>query len=149
MAVKLMIETRAKWDKRFLELARSTAKWSQDPSTQVGAVIATRDNRILSLGYNGFPRGVEDNKSRYEDRPLKLKLVCHAERNALDNAHFDVGGATLYSTLFTCNECAKSVIQRGIRKVVSPTPVMENNVFNWEEALLMYNEAGIKFQFID
>ena len=138
-----------KWDKRLLGLSQTISEWSQDPSTKVGAVIASEDNRILSVGYNGFPKGVDDDVERYKDRPLKLKLVCHAERNALDNAHFDVSGATLYSTLFPCNECAKSVIQRGIVRVVTPRPNMEDNRFNWEEAILMYKEANIKILFID
>lgn len=147
--VKLLIEKRHKWDTRFLELAQNISAWSHDPSTKVGAVIATTDNRILSLGYNGFPRKVEDTINRYENRDVKHKLVCHAERNALDNAHFDVNGATLYSTLFTCNECAKSVIQRGITRVVSPPADMEDLRFNWREALLMYKEAGVRVNFIN
>ena len=125
------------------------ANWSQDPSTKVGSVITTNDHRILSLGYNGFPKGVEDTLKRYENKPLKYKLVCHAERNALDNAYFDLTGATLYSTLFTCNECAKSIIQRGIRRVVTPTPDLNNKLYNWDEALLMYKEAELQIKFID
>lgn len=148
MSTKLLIERKKKWDHRFIELAQTVSQWSVDPSTKVGAVIATNDNRILSLGFNGFPKGVDDDPKRYSDRPMKLKLVCHAERNALDNAHFDVTGDTLYSTLFTCNECAKSVIQRGIARVVTPKPLLENNPYCWEEALLMYKEAGVKVHYI-
>ena len=147
--VQPILRRREKWDRRFLELAESVSSWSLDPSTKVGAVIATNDNRILSLGYNGFPKGVEDTNKRYQNRDVKLKLVCHAERNALDSAHFDVEGATLYSTLFTCNECAKSIIQRGIARVVAPRPVLEDNRYNWDEALLMYKEAGVRVFFID
>jgi dCMP deaminase len=131
-------------------MAQGISKWSQDPSTQVGSVITSSDHRILSLGYNGFPRGVEDHIERYENKPLKYKLVCHAERNALDNALFDVSRATIFSTLFTCNECAKSIIQRGIRRVVAPTPdLKKDNPFNWAEALLMYKESGVKTTFLD
>lgn len=151
MKTKWILERDLKWDNRFLQLAKEVSTWSQDPSTKVGAVITTNDHRILSLGYNGFPRGVEDTAKRYEDRPMKLKLVCHAERNALDNAFFDVTGATIYSTLFTCNECAKSIIQRGIHRVVSPTPIIDErgDIFNWKETQIMYKEAGIKVKFID
>lgn len=140
-----------KWEKRFIGLAKNVSEWSRDPSTKVGAVITTNDNRILSLGYNGFPRGVKDLPERYSDRNFKLKLVCHAERNALDNAHFDVTGATLYATLFTCNECAKSIIQRGIKKVVTPDPSLDSrgDIFNWEETKLMYDEAGVEVVYID
>jgi len=139
-----------KWDIRFMLMAQGISKWSQDPSTQVGSVIASGDHRILSLGYNGFPRGVEDHIERYQNKVLKHKLVCHAERNALDNAMFDVTGATLFSTLFTCNECAKSIIQRGIRRVVAPTPDLKiDNPFNWNEALLMYKESDVKVTLLD
>lgn len=78
------------WDIRFLELASHVSTWSKDPNTKVGAVIANENRQVLSLGYNGFPRGVEDKKSRYEDRATKLLFVAHAERNALDNAFVDL-----------------------------------------------------------
>lgn len=135
-----------KWDRRFLSLASEVSSWSQDPSTKVGSVIATEDYRILSLGFNGFPRGVKDTADRYSDKSIKLKLVCHAERNALDNAHFDVTGATIYSTLFPCNECAKSIIQRGIKRVVSNLMDITESRFNWSESLIMFEEAGIEVQ---
>lgn len=139
-----------KWDKRFLSLATTVSEWSRDPSTKVGAVITTNEHRILSLGFNGFPRGVSDHDSRYEDRYVKLKLVCHAERNALDNAHFDVTGATIYTTLFPCNECAKSIIQRGIKRVVSPKfTIDESDRFGWSHSLLMFTEAGVEISEIE
>lgn len=149
--MKLLIESDKKWMHRFLELAYTVSSWSRDPSTKVGAVIATEDHRILSIGFNGFPRGVDDDPKRYENKQLKYKLVCHAERNALDNAHFDVTGATLYCTLFTCNECAKSIIQRGIKTVITPRPniVEGDDKYNWKESLEMYQEAGVFVKFID
>lgn len=146
---RFIIESDRKWAFRFLELAETVSKWSRDPSTKVGAVITSDDHRILSLGFNGFPKGVDDDERRYNNRELKYKLVCHAERNALDNANFNVAGATLYSTMFTCNECAKSVIQRGIKVVVSPRPDLDNDRYNWKEALTMYQEAGVMIRFID
>lgn len=142
--VKILTASKRKWQERFLELADTVSEWSYDPSTKVGAVIASDDYRILSIGFNGFPRGVEDDPKRYNNKEIKHKLVCHAERNALDNAHFDVTGATIYSTLFTCNECAKSIIQRGISTVVTPKPDLTEDKYNWKEALLMYKEAGVK-----
>jgi dCMP deaminase len=146
---RLIIESEKKWEQRFLELAHTVSTWSRDPSTKVGAVVATDDNRILSLGFNGFPKGVDDDESRYANKELKYKLVCHAERNALDNANFNLSGALLYSTLFTCNECAKSVIQRGIKAVISPRPDFDNDKYNWKEALTMYKEAGVHVRFVD
>lgn len=137
------------WDIRFLQLADHVANWSKDPSTKVGAVIANDQHQVLSLGYNGFPRGVTDLKSRYEDRPTKLLFVAHAERNALDNAFTDVRGATLYTTLCPCNECAKSIIQRGIRRVISYTPPADKfEVFNVKTTLTMFKEAGVQILLI-
>lgn len=134
------------WDTRFLELANYVSQWSKDPSTKVGAVIVNNQKQVLSLGYNGFPRGVEDWSSRYEDREMKLLYVAHAERNALDNAFADVRGATLYTSLCPCNECAKSIIQRGIKRVVArsfPTDTQKHR-FNADITLAMFAEADVK-----
>ena len=137
------------WDVRFLELASHVSTWSKDPSTKVGAVIANDMRQVLSLGYNGFPRGVEDRKSRYEDRATKLLFVAHAERNALDNAFADVRGATLYTTLCPCNECAKSIVQRGIRRVISYAPTYEIvERFNIGTTRLLFKEAGVELVLI-
>ena len=107
-----------KWDARFLELAVHISNWSKDPSTKVGSVIVSPDRRVLSMGYNGFPRGVEDTIDRLNNREEKLRFVSHAERNALDNVDQSLRGCTLYCTLQPCSECAKSIIQKGIIRVV-------------------------------
>jgi dCMP deaminase len=108
----------SKWCQRFLDLAEHIGEWSYDPRTKLGAVIVDDRNRIISIGYNGFPRGVKDLAKRYEDRPTKHLFVAHAERNALDNSPMSVEGCTMYVPLMPCNECAKSIIQRGIKKVI-------------------------------
>jgi dCMP deaminase len=132
------------WDFRFLQLAETVASWSKDPSRKVGSVIVDSKRRVLSLGYYGFPRGVSDYPQRYNDRELKLKLVCHAERNALDNSPGSVEGATLYATLFPCNECVKSIIQRGITKVVTFTPdPAKNSLFFLPVSRTMLSESGV------
>lgn len=110
----------AKWDERFMALARHVACWSKDPSTGVGAVIVDEKRRVVALGYNGFPRGVEDSPERLNDRPTKYAHVVHAELNAILNARGSVEGCTLYSTLECCTTCAKAIIQSGIRRVVLP-----------------------------
>lgn len=139
------VQLHTNWDIRLLDLAFHIREWSKDPSTKVGAVIANDDHQVLSLGYNGFPRGVRDLKSRYDDRETKLLYVAHAERNALDNAFMDVRGATLYSTLCPCNECAKSIIQRGIRKVVTLSPPPEKyKLFNFDVTFNMFREGGVQ-----
>jgi dCMP deaminase len=101
-----------------------SAMRSKDPSTQVGACIVSEDNKILSMGYNGFPRGCSDDefpweRSAEQSNDTKYPFVCHAELNAILNsgAH-DLTGSRIYVDLFPCNECAKAIIQSGIKEVV-------------------------------
>lgn len=138
-----------KWDLRFLELADHIAQWSKDPRTKVGAVIVDEKKRVVSVGYNGFPRGVDDTPDRYEDRPTKHLYVAHAERNALDNAPLMVDGCTIYVPLVPCNECAKSIIQKGITRVVSYVPERAGDGFNWDITTSMFIEAGVELYLID
>ena len=107
------------WDKYFMEVAKLSAQRSKDPNTQVGACVVDQKNRIIGIGYNGFPRGCSDDSLPWS-RPEKYFYVCHAEVNALLNStNFNLlEGATLYVTLFPCNECAKMIIQLGIKKIV-------------------------------
>ncbi len=110
------------WDEYFMGIALLSAQRSKDPSSKVGAAII-RDKRVLSLGYNGMPRGCDDEKmpwGKSEKDPLKTKYpyVVHAELNAILNANKDITGSTLYVTMFPCNECAKAVIQSGIKEVI-------------------------------
>lgn len=111
-----------KWDARFFNLAKHVSEWSKDPSTKVGAVIVNDFKQVISIGYNGFPRGIFDTDSRYSDRGVKHLFVVHAERNALDNAFTDVRGCSMYITHFPCNECMKSIVQRGIKRIITPKP---------------------------
>lgn len=107
----------AKWDLRFLKLAREVSTWSKDPSTKVGAVI-TRDIHVVSLGYNGFPPTIEDKPEWLNDRPTKYKLTVHAEANALYNAPGRVIDCTAYVyPLMPCPECAKQLAAAGIAKI--------------------------------
>jgi dCMP deaminase len=110
-----------KWHYRFLELADCIAAWSKDPSRGVGCVIVSPSKQIVSTGFNGLPRGVEDRPERLE-RPAKYDLVCHAEVNAIVQcARNGVSpiGCTLYSTFFPCIQCALVIIQSGIVEVVT------------------------------
>jgi len=139
-----------KWDARFLEHAKQVSLWSKDPSTQVGAVIVNTETRqIISSGYNGFPIGVKDLSSRYEERLLKYKLVVHAEANAIVFAQKDLKGATLYCYPFMpCTTCAGLIIQAGIKRVVSYITLDERTERWWEEhfqyTVLMFEEAGVQ-----
>ena len=133
------------WDNRFMALAAHVSTWSKDPSTKVGAVAVGRDRRDVALGYNGFPPGIADMDWRLEDRPTKYKLTQHAERNVLDNARFDLGGATIYVTMFPCSECAKSLVSRRVARVVCP-PAVDREPWS-EDAVwtrLLLREAGIE-----
>ena len=111
------------WDEYFMGVAMLSAQRSKDPSTQVGACIANHGHKILSVGYNGMPTGCHDDLMAWEreGEPLETKYlyVCHAELNAiLNNDGGSLKGTTIYVTLFPCNECAKAIIQSGIREVV-------------------------------
>ena len=143
-----------KWDERYIRVAKETASWSKDPSRKIGAVIIGDKGQIKSQGYNGFPRGVIDSDERYNDRPTKYKYVVHAEANAVYNALHngnDVNGDTLYVTgLPVCHECAKAIIQSGIKKVKCDTLIDDKD--SWSEscrlALTMFNESGVEYEFI-
>ena len=140
-----------RWDRDYLALARFWAEQkSKDPSTRVGAVLVSEDGLREYLGYNGFPRGVHDTAERYENREEKYQFVVHAELNAILKAGLDARGGTLYVwPLFTCNECAKAVIQAGIRRVVTPTACVERWAEANEIAQQMYGEAGVEVRSLD
>ena len=111
------------WDEYFMGIAKLSEERSKDPSTQVGACIVNKENRILSIGYNGLPNRVSDDHMSWarEGEPIDTKYfyVCHAELNAiLNNRSSNLDGCTLYASLFPCNECAKAIIQSGISRVV-------------------------------
>ena len=113
------------WDEYFMAIAKLSAMRSKDPSTQVGACIVSNDNRILSIGYNGAPNGFSDEKFPWgrdgKNLDTKYPYVCHAELNAILNyrgSKKDLEDARIYVDLFPCNECAKAIIQAGIKTIV-------------------------------
>jgi dCMP deaminase len=125
-----------------MAVAEEVAKWSKDPSTKVGAVIFDSSGRILSTGYNGFPRGVYDHEERYLDRETKYKFVVHAELNAILNATQPLTGDYLYVTLSPCSECAKAIIQSGI------VSVTYRDLRSDPYTNIMFREAGVEMQSI-
>ena len=111
----------SKWDERFLNLAEHIAQWSKDPSTQTGAVIVRPDRTIVSVGYNGFPQGMDDDPALYADRETKYERIIHCEMNAVFSAHQPVDGCTLYTWPFlSCPRCAVHMVQAGIVECIAP-----------------------------
>jgi dCMP deaminase len=111
------------WDEYFMGVAILSAKRSKDPSTQVGACIVNKKNRIVGTGYNGLPAGCSDDDFPWDKQgeflETKYPYVCHAELNAiLNNIGMDLAGCRIYTALFPCNECSKAIIQSGISEVV-------------------------------
>ncbi len=113
------------WDEYFMGIALLSARRSKDPSTQVGACIVSKDNKILSVGYNGMPRFCDDDEYPWarEGEALESKylFVCHAELNAILNYSGDnnlLKGSKVYTTLFPCNECAKALVQSGVGEII-------------------------------
>ena len=145
--------SKLKWTRRFFELAEHIAGWSKDPSTKVGAVIIGKDHedkKVLGMGFNGFPRGVEDDAWRYQERQVKYALVVHSEANAiLDASGRQLHGCTLITTKFPCASCAKLIIQAGIKTVICPMLDPQKRAADarwWEDAKIasrMFFEAAV------
>lgn len=136
------------WDEYFMGLAHLSSLRSKDPSTKVGACIVDEDKKVVSIGYNGMPRGIEDNElpwGKGEGLESKYLYVCHAEFNAILNTRNGsaLKGCTLYVTLFPCNECAKAIIQVGIKEVVYGSNKYENDLTT-KASIKMLNLAGVK-----
>ena len=138
-----------KWDKRFLDLASHISTWSKDPSTKVGCVVVGEDREIRSTGFNGFPRGIEDNEERLADREQKYPLICHAEENAIMHAArtgVSLKGNTAYVTWPPCSRCTRSLIRAGVSEVVYPADIDIPD--RWQDdfatASAMMEEAGVK-----
>lgn len=135
------------WDEYFMGLAHLSAMRSKDPSTQVGAAIVDQEHKVVGIGYNGFPIGCSDDEFPWSrDGGMlesKYAFVVHAELNAILNSTRDLHGCTLYVSLFPCNECAKAIIQSGIRRIVYENDKYagENNVIASKK---MLKAAGVE-----
>ncbi|WP_216083300.1 deoxycytidylate deaminase [Candidatus Mycoplasma haematohominis] len=139
------------WSDYFMAVAFLSAQRSKDPNTQVGACIVNKENKIVGIGYNGMPNGCNDDLLPWdrggEDRlSTKYPYVCHAEMNAIMNKNSsDVKGCAVYVTLFPCNECAKLIIQSGIKEVI----YMSDKYHDGEEATAsrkLFELAGVAFR---
>ena len=143
----------SKWDARFIRLSREIASWSKDRSTQVGAVIVAEDKTPSSYGYNGFPREVDDDAADRHERPDKYDWTEHAERNAIYNATRTgqtLMKNTIYVTHIPCPDCARAIIQVGIKRVVVDKASIKDADFQerWDEkgqfSQRMFEEAGVE-----
>ncbi len=138
------------WDEYFMGVALLAAQRSKDPSTQVGACIIDGDKRILSTGYNGFPKGCSDDEYPWNrDESLgetKYQYVVHAELNAILNASGkSLSGATVYVGLFPCHECAKAIIQSGIKEVIYLSDKYHDTP-SMTASRKMLDSAGVKYR---
>jgi dCMP deaminase len=139
-----------KWDEYFMGIAQLSALRSKDPSTQVGACIVDAGHKVVSIGYNGMPRGVDDEKVPWghgEGLNSKYLYVCHAEFNAILNTRDGpaLNGCSLYVTLFPCNECAKAIIQVGIKELVYKDD-FHGDQFIYQASRKMLEMAGVKIR---
>lgn len=133
-----------KWDERFMRIAHDVQGWSKDPRRKVGALLVSPDRRSVSWGYNGIPSGLDDTMLDYLSREDKNRLMVHAERNAIDNCPSKVRGWTMYVTRFPCSQCAGSIIQNGIKRLVtSPLDPDSNWATDMEMALVMLETTGV------
>ncbi len=137
------------WEEYFMGLAHLSALRSKDPNTQVGACIIDKENKVVSIGYNGMPRGCDDQDFPWQREggflDTKYAYVVHAELNAILNSPRPVKGCTLYVSLFPCNECAKAIIQSGIKKVVYESDKYDGTEGN-VASKKMLKEAGVELQ---
>jgi len=144
------------WDELYMTMVYLMAMKSKDLSTHVGAVIVGPDNEVRSVGYNSFPRGINDNVPERQERPEKYHWFAHAERNAIYNAGMvgiPVKGCKMYTNGIPCNNCAFGIINAGIKEVIVDKHWDDNNVDQWEEeakiSSVMFKEAGVKIRFYD
>lgn len=141
------------WDEYFMGVALLSAKRSKDPGTQVGACIVNQKNKIVGAGYNGMPIGCNDDDFSWnrngEFLETKYPYVCHAELNAiLNNVGIDLTGCKIYTALFPCNECTKSIIQSGIKEVVYlSNKYAVEDVF--KASKIMLDKAGVLYRKVE
>ncbi|WP_064609174.1 dCMP deaminase family protein [Photobacterium sp. J15] len=139
----------SKWAVRFFQMAELVGSWSKDPSTQVGAVI-TQGNRIVSVGFNGYPHGISDSAD-IDDRDMKLLKTLHAEENAILFSKRDLAGCDIWVTHFPCPNCAAKIIQTGISVVNCPEQT-EDFLSRWGDKIKvsqdMFTQAGVTINWL-
>jgi dCMP deaminase len=144
----------ANWDQRFMELARHVATWSKDKSRQVGCVIVGPDNTVRALGFNGFPRGLNDDEEARHQRPAKYLWTEHAERNAIYTAAKNgvpLSGTRMYMPWFPCVDCARAIVQVGIVELNVKAPDLSDP--QWGDSFVvsieLLEEAGVRVRHLE
>jgi len=140
------------WDIYYMSLAHMTAMMSRDTSTKTGCVIVNKHNRIVSVGYNDFPSGINDNIKERRDRSTKYLYTEHAERNCIYNTNINLINSKMYVTWYPCADCARAIIQKQINEVIIHKEFNDagaNNIWNEsnEAAKQMFEEAGTIVRF--
>jgi dCMP deaminase len=137
------------WDECFMRMAHVIAERSKDPSTQAGSVITDKNNIVVGLGYNGFPRGVESENFPWDREGdfvnTKYAYVCHSEENAIYNSHQKPIDGKIYCTLFPCNECAKAIVQNQIKEVIFESDKYHDDKV-WIASRRILDSAGVKYR---
>lgn len=141
------------WDKRWMDLATLVSSWSKDRSRKCGAVIVDHRESVVSLGWNGFPRGINDNVDERHERPAKYQWTEHAERNAIYGAAsrgHSVQGCTMYVSWYPCADCARAIIQSGIGFLVCVEPDWNDPRWASDFAVVktMFDEAVVEVDFV-
>ena len=140
------------WDRRWMDLASLVSTWSKDQSRKAGSVIVNERNVLVSLGWNGFPRGILDDVPSRHERPVKYLWTEHAERNASFNAAAEghpLKGCRLYVQMYPCADCARAIIQSGIQEVISIAPNWNDSTYqkSYQVTGKMLSEAGVSVRF--
>lgn len=144
----------ADWDQRFMALARQIGDWSKDRSRKVGCVVVGPDNEIRATGFNGFPRGIDDENALRHERPTKYLWTEHAERNAIYNAArvgISLSGCRMYVPWFPCMDCARAIVQVGISELIAVKPDHQDSQWGagFAAALELFAEAGVHVRWFD
>lgn len=140
------------WDKRWMDMANLVASWSKDRSRTCGAVIVDDRNVLVSVGWNGFPRGIDDDVDARHERPAKYKWTEHAERNAIFNAAangYATKGCSMYLTWYPCASCVRAIIQSGINEIVCREPDWNDGTWAADFAIVreMLTEVSVDVRF--
>lgn len=137
--------TLSKWDQRYLEMCDLIASWSKDPSSKFGAVVVDKQNRVVSLGFNGFASGFEDTSERWNNREFKYRHVIHAEEQAILHAKQDLSECKIYVQMCPCSSCMSKIAQSGIKTVIC-REASEDYLSRWsiEEPLQVAKECGVE-----